>query len=381
MLGKGAANLVRRVARAAEGSIENPIPIDAELSIPKSFARLVRSRIAEGKSGWKSWDAFLDWYANTLAANLPRGRPMEIIDMRDRLRRASVKLPNIRIGHKLETSFWIRGPNLRMGEPWVDRVIMPDIEPPPPPIRMPEPSLRPRPPESYLAFPYGSRTPAPWIRVPERAKGETFLERVVMPDIKPPPPPIRMPEPSIRPRLGSLSDLKTPATAFTSNWITSSIPIPEIPEQRFPSKRPQPKAGIYQSLGGRGTPGPQTIGNIKPMGMFTAGGAILAGATVGGLTSYSSGGSFTQGALMGALTGTGVGAAYGTRLFARTGAAIARSAGSYSKSVISFTQNMHTVAARRYAIASGAALGGYMFGGERTHSRGFNRNRGNRIGH
>lgn len=110
------------------------------------------------------------------------------------------------------------------------------------------------------------------------------------------------------------------------------------------------------------------------------------GAAVGGVGSYLTGGSFTQGAMFGA--GAGMGMRYGLRnrdamvTAANKGMSyfgVAKAA-DYSTQLSGLMSNFNTVEARRAAVGAGALLGGLTFGGSRSHSRGFNANRGNRIG-
>ena len=106
--------------------------------------------------------------------------------------------------------------------------------------------------------------------------------------------------------------------------------------------------------------------------MAELGMSIGIGAATGGVGSYATGGNFGQGAVMGGLAG-GVG--YGTmRKLGQAGVT------GYSKQISNFMQGNENVAARRMAFGAGGMLAGGMFGGNRSHKRGFNARRGNGIG-
>ena len=47
----------------------------------------------------------------------------------------------------------------------------------------------------------------------------------------------------------------------------------------------------------------------------------------------------------------------------------------------SFANRTQSTAGRRAAMGAGAGLGGFMFGGRRSHRRGFNARRGSGFGH
>jgi hypothetical protein len=127
-------------------------------------------------------------------------------------------------------------------------------------------------------------------------------------------------------------------------------------------------------------------------GGFTGGGSMLgavgtvaAGAMTGGVTSYATGGSFTQGAMAGAAVGFGGGAMARYRIPTMGGAFAAKQLGQagvtgYSKQIAGFTAGFENPAVRRSVFMGGAALGGFVFGGNRSHKRGFNSRRGNSIG-
>lgn len=136
-------------------------------------------------------------------------------------------------------------------------------------------------------------------------------------------------------------------------------------------------------------PPPPSFGSSGSItGASSIGGAIFnvaAGGFTGGMTSYTTGGSFTQGAIAGAAVGAGFGAAAKYQLPSRANAFVAKQLGQkgvtgYSKDIAGFTAGFENAAVRRGAFGAGAALGGFVFGGDRSHKRGFNGRRGNSIG-
>jgi len=52
----------------------------------------------------------------------------------------------------------------------------------------------------------------------------------------------------------------------------------------------------------------------------------------------------------------------------------------YSSNIIQLAKRMDTRDARIAMFGGGSLLGGFAFGGDRSHKRGFNANRGNSIG-
>lgn len=132
---------------------------------------------------------------------------------------------------------------------------------------------------------------------------------------------------------------------------------------------PQPGGLAYQ---GRAMDSNQSFSGQYGGMMMAAGGMALAG----GAANYMTGGSFTGGAIAGVAAGGGM---YGGGKFLakRLGQA---GAGGYGSKVAGFVSGMENSSYRRAAIGSGAALGGMMFGGSRSHRRGFNSQRGNSIG-
>lgn len=96
------------------------------------------------------------------------------------------------------------------------------------------------------------------------------------------------------------------------------------------------------------------------------------GAAAGGATSYMSGGNFGQGALAGGLiAGGGYAGALGLGQ---------RGVGGYAPKIANLMSDQASSVGRRAAFAAGGMLGGGMFGGNKSHRRGFNANRGNSIG-
>ena len=131
-------------------------------------------------------------------------------------------------------------------------------------------------------------------------------------------------------------------------------------------------------------------------------GAALAGGMAGGVANSMTGGSFWGGAAAGAMSGgalMGVGRLAGSGRMTRhilrpmtaalkkygtqygseaTGRGMARSFAGGARQVGHMLTN---TANRRAVFGSGAMLGGAMFGGGRNRRRGFNAQRGSRIGH
>jgi len=107
--------------------------------------------------------------------------------------------------------------------------------------------------------------------------------------------------------------------------------------------------------------------------------AVGAGAGAGG--SYMTGGNIGQGAVMGAMGGAALGMGGGMAM--RAGARGATSAGAskgFTSGMVDAASGLDNAANRAYTFAAGGLLGGMAFGGNKSHSRGFNSQRGNRIG-
>ena len=144
------------------------------------------------------------------------------------------------------------------------------------------------------------------------------------------------------------------------------------------------------SMQGMPMAGPKGANIGKPIGsptgapgMSMAVGAAL-GAGVGGTTSYATGGSFTQGAIAGGIAGAGMG--YGAVGMAQVGRRAAWEGGklgapnAFTSNLTKMTYGMENAANRAGMFAAGGMLGGFAFGGNKTHKRGFNSRRGNSIG-
>jgi hypothetical protein len=103
--------------------------------------------------------------------------------------------------------------------------------------------------------------------------------------------------------------------------------------------------------------------------------ATVASAGLGGTASMITGGSFVQGAMAGAVIGGGgySGAAYMSKNMGQT-------MDGYSAKLSSFMSGQENAMMRRATFGAGATMGGLMFGGNRSHRRGFNASRGNSIG-
>lgn len=123
---------------------------------------------------------------------------------------------------------------------------------------------------------------------------------------------------------------------------------------------------------------PKTTTTMKPNSAFSFRNAAMAAGglmAIGGVTSYATGGNAGQGAAAGLVGG---GMMYGgMRSAARLGQNGVRG---FSPKIANFMSGSENKMARRAMVGSGAALGGMMFGGNRSHRRGFNSQRGNAIG-
>jgi hypothetical protein len=151
------------------------------------------------------------------------------------------------------------------------------------------------------------------------------------------------------------------------------------PPTARPAANPQPSTGSSISAAGA-------------VGMSAMGMAGM-GAVAGAGTSYMTGGNAIQGGVAGAMTGGALafgGAGLIGNAMRTGGTAIARksargsatrgTARSFTRGVTAATRGMTNAQNRGHVFGAGAMLGGFMFGGNKSHSRGFNSNRGNRIG-
>lgn len=129
---------------------------------------------------------------------------------------------------------------------------------------------------------------------------------------------------------------------------------------------------------------------MAPRGLAGYAGAAGIGAVAGGTASWMTGGSFVQGAVFGAGAGAGMrGARLGmgmNRKAVQSGITQVMghfgmdAASQYTKSVTRLAATGTSRQGRMAMFAGGAMLAGGVFGGRRNMSRGFNQNRGNRIG-
>jgi len=177
------------------------------------------------------------------------------------------------------------------------------------------------------------------------------------------------------------SPIETPKPQHrTRRKRRASSPLPQYGPIHQPSlltnqaANPTPKSGAPTSAGAVG-------GNSA--GWATAG-MIGGSALAGGVTSYATGGDFTQGAMMGGLGGAGM--AIGVPKLAKLAKNnpkgwSALNNETFSSSMSSIGNFSATSSGRAAMFAGGGLLGGAMFGGRRSHKRGFNQNRGNGFGH
>lgn len=134
------------------------------------------------------------------------------------------------------------------------------------------------------------------------------------------------------------------------------------------------------------TPGQKAVTPNSGFGGFSVGRMAMygaAGAGLGGGISYATGGEWGQGAKAGLMMGT---MGYGAARFAGTGMgkSVAAKLGQmgpegFGPRMQQTMAGFENAAHRRAAFGGGALLGGMMFGGDRSHRRGFNRSRGNTI--
>lgn len=197
-----------------------------------------------------------------------------------------------------------------------------------------------------------------------------------------PGPAFDMPDPSIR-----------PSSSSTNNAITQ---VSSSGQQAGQTGGGLLSRGLEAMRGGleamRG-------GGAAISGAMGAGAANIgltgAAAVAGGATSYATGGEFTQGAIAGGMLGAGLGMGGASMIRQGIGSGgeaaskalkgygyddAASNVGSFSSGMVDMLGSMTTKDSRRAAFGAGAMLGGYTFGGDKSHKRGFNSNRGNSFG-
>lgn len=108
-------------------------------------------------------------------------------------------------------------------------------------------------------------------------------------------------------------------------------------------------------------------------------GLTAAGGLAGGVASYSTGGDFNQGAMIGG--GIAGGLTLGAGAVARKLGQDGIKASGYTGALGNLLSGFEDANVRRAMIGGGGLLGGMAFGGTRSHSQGFNKNRGTKIGH
>ena len=164
-------------------------------------------------------------------------------------------------------------------------------------------------------------------------------------------------------------------TGGASKKAGLSMPTPSIGGPKGPLSMPSPSIG--RPSGGALVPTSSPKSNSgfnRSFGHLSdAAIGIGIGAMAGGTASYATGGNFGQGAFMGGIAG---GAGYGM-MASKLGQKGVRGFSPKLAGMMSGTEN---VANRRMMMAGGGMLAGGMFGGNRSHRRGFNARRGNSIG-
>jgi hypothetical protein len=160
----------------------------------------------------------------------------------------------------------------------------------------------------------------------------------------------------------------------------------------MPSPNLGPKPNNLSPVGNSGQS--SAMGSL--MGEIGATAGLIGGAAaVGGVSSYSTGGGFFQGAAAGAAVGAGLGMGGAKFIGTSAGEAVesasgmlkhyeypdaAKSAAGWSEGIRSTVSGMNSNQARKATFAAGGMLGGGVFGGDRSHKRGFNSHRGNSFG-
>lgn len=169
-----------------------------------------------------------------------------------------------------------------------------------------------------------------------------------------------------------------------------NMPSPSIARTTPPSvSMPKPSIGnpVGRSAPSR-SPAMNAVASTGDPSMngWGAMASIAGGAGIGAAASWASGGSMMQGAAFGAMAGAGTHAglkyrndlaSFGESGMSHFGGA---KAAAYSGKMTQFADQFTTQQSRRAMVGAGAALGGFVFGGDRSHKRGFNQNRGNSIG-
>lgn len=181
----------------------------------------------------------------------------------------------------------------------------------------------------------------------------------------------------VGPRSREVAGVRAAGTNLDANQAIGKAP--SAPGQSLgkasPLSMPGPSIAPGARTGGGGSPmshGASGIGGA----LTTIGGGML----LGGGMSYATGGSFGQGAVMGAAGGGAL--AYGLPAAGKFAARRLGQGGpgGYGTAMSRFVKGMENPTARRFAFGAGAMLGGGMFGGNKSHKRGFSSNRGNHIG-
>lgn len=183
-------------------------------------------------------------------------------------------------------------------------------------------------------------------------------------------------------RRGGKFDLK-PTGAYSNHASSMGKPMYKPGPAQKPGHgvlRPDSSSVPFNPVTPSGSPASPSMAGARGMGTMAG---IGLGAAAGAGGSYMTGGDVGQGALAGAVGGAGM--AFGRRGMinaAARGGMLSKGAmgSSYSHSLIKMTKGLSSASNRAYMFGAGGMLGGMAFGGNRSHRRGFNKNRGNTIG-
>jgi len=165
-----------------------------------------------------------------------------------------------------------------------------------------------------------------------------------------------------------------------SSYVTASKVGPTMTAKKTPSYYSAPiRSSRVDQMSNKAS---MTGSALAVGGKFGRMGAGAVAMNVAGMGSYMSGGHYTQGAVAGTVTsGLAVGgmglASYMMKSNLKSGKIPMNS---FTKGMARGMATMVGTGTRRYTFGAGALLGGMMFGGNKSHAGGFNKNRGNSFG-